>query len=273
VLKSQKLTKLPAAVAIIIFAATCAFSQPVRDAVERGSVTAKNGFRNETEIAEKFNAWRTDDEAKQWLNFMGYKLAEIESVSATKPHGEKADIEVRVRSNGIEKTEGISIKLVSTATGFNQVDKRWVDAYARLWKMPTDVADALRFFVGEKTPNRPSRNAERMFLNELDAPSSTRVVEFFTSNKAAIVADIFRGDGDHAARWMLVALKVSETPRWVLRSMDHVIKFYSEGSVVITKAGNLKLGRVAMQRKGGDGGRNSARMLQFKINPALLFDK
>jgi R.HinP1I restriction endonuclease len=26
-----------------------------------------------------------------------------------------------------------------------------------------------------------------------------------------------------------------------------------------------------MQRKGGDGGRETARMLQFKINPALLF--
>jgi R.HinP1I restriction endonuclease len=27
-----------------------------------------------------------------------------------------------------------------------------------------------------------------------------------------------------------------------------------------------------MQRKGGDGGRNTAKMLQFKINPAELFD-
>jgi hypothetical protein len=27
-----------------------------------------------------------------------------------------------------------------------------------------------------------------------------------------------------------------------------------------------------MQRKGGDAGRDTARMLQFKINPALLFE-
>ncbi len=31
-------------------------------------------------------------------------------------------------------------------------------------------------------------------------------------------------------------------------------------------------GRITMQRKGGDGGRDTAKMLQFKINPALLFD-
>ncbi len=29
---------------------------------------------------------------------------------------------------------------------------------------------------------------------------------------------------------------------------------------------------MTMQRKGGDGGRNTANMLQFKINPAALFD-
>ena len=41
--------------------------------------------------------------------------------------------------------------------------------------------------------------------------------------------------------------------------------------ILATKgAGNLKIGRVTMQRKGGDGGRETAKMLQFKINPALL---
>ncbi len=29
---------------------------------------------------------------------------------------------------------------------------------------------------------------------------------------------------------------------------------------------------VTQKRKGGDGGRNTANMLQFKINPAELFD-
>ena len=41
---------------------------------------------------------------------------------------------------------------------------------------------------------------------------------------------------------------------------------------MITKQGNLKIGRITMQRKGGDGGRETAKMLQFKINPALLLE-
>jgi hypothetical protein len=54
--------------------------------------------------------------------------------------------------------------------------------------------------------------------------------------------------------------------------MDEAVKFYSEGPVEITRAGSLKIGRVTMQRKGGDGGRETAKMLQFKIDPVQLFD-
>ena len=78
-----------------------------------GSQTAKNGFKNEDEIRDKFNNWRSDPEAKIWLGAMGYKLADIESVTATKPHGEKADVEIVVRTKAGEKKEGISIKLDS----------------------------------------------------------------------------------------------------------------------------------------------------------------
>jgi hypothetical protein len=49
------------------------------------------------------------------------------------------------------------------------------------------------------------------------------------------------------------------------------MKFFGDGKIEITRAGNLKIGRVTMQRKGGDAGRDTAKMLQFKINPALLF--
>lgn len=37
-----------------------------------------------------------------------------------------------------------------------------------------------------------------------------------------------------------------------------VISYYGTGDVKITKRGNLKIGRITMQRKGGDGGRPSA---------------
>jgi len=253
--------------------------------IERGSLTAKNGFKNETEVRDKFNNWKVDDDARAWLAAMNYKVSEIESIIASKPHGQKADVEIRIRSKSEpgavatgtsmqqnERIEGISIKLVSSPNGFNQIDKRWLATYAKLWKMPTEVVESLKFFVGETPPTRATRNAKRMFLNELDLPQQKAVVDFFTANKDEIVSHLFAGDGVHDADWVMVALKATDKPRWIIRSSADTIKFFGEGKVEITRNGNLKIGRITMQRKGGDAGRETAKMLQFKINPALLFE-
>jgi hypothetical protein len=248
-------------------------AQTTRSAMaELGSQTAKNGFKNETEIAAKFNNWRTDTDAQIWIVSMNYKLADVENILAAKPHGEKADVEVRVKTKAGEKLEGISIKLVSRPNGFNQIDKRWLSHYAKMWKMPASVETALKYFVGEMPPLKTGRDAKRTYLNELDADSQKAVVDFFTVNKAAIVSDLFEGDGVHAAGWVMVALKATENTKWTLRRSSDTIRFFAEGPVVITRAGNLKIGRITMQRKGGDGGRETAKMLQFKINPVQLFD-
>lgn len=40
----------------------------------------------------------------------------------------------------------------------------------------------------------------------------------------------------------------------------------------MTPRGSLKIGRITVQRKGGDNGRKTANMLQFKINPTEIFN-
>ena len=163
---------------------------------------------------------------------MNYKLAEIESVTATKPHGEKADVEVVVKTKKGETKQGISIKLVSSPNGFNQIDKRWLSHYVAMWKMPADVETALKLFVGETPPNKPTRDANRMYLNELEPTQQMAVVDFFTANRTKIVHDLFSGDGPHAAGWVMVALKSSaEKPRWVLRSDKDTIASSATGTL------------------------------------------
>ena len=265
--------------------------------VQRGSQTAKGGFQNEDEIRDKFNKWKSDNDARDWLAAMNYAMPDVIDVVASKPHGEKADVEVRVKTKTGERLEGISIKLVSNPNGFNQIDKRWLATYATKWNMPSDVHDALKLFVGETPPSQPSRNPERMFLDEMDFSTQKAVVDFFSQHRDEIVSDLFKGDGEHAATWMMVTLKDAkstrnesgrerrtsevnqadaekshEKPKWIIRPATEVVRFYSDGEVKITSAGSLKIGRITMQRKGGDNGRESAKMLQFKINPAELFD-
>jgi len=255
--------------------ATCSIAaaqKPQTARVALGSETAKNGFRNESEIQDKFNNWKVDSDALAWLVAMGYKVRDVESVVASKPHGEKADVEVRIKTKSGEKVEGISIKLVSSPNGFNQIDKRWVSHYAKMWKMPAKVESALKLFVGETLSLKLGRAANRMFLDELDPVEREAIIAFFTNNEHDIVSDLFEGDGAHPAGWIMVAFKATANTRWALKRAEDVIKFYGDGPVTITKSGNLKIGRITMQRKGGDGGRDTAKMLQFKINPALLLD-
>lgn len=259
---------------IVCFAAVGSVAaQVLRQAsVKLGSETAKNGFRNETEIQEKFNNWKADEDARRWLEAMNYKIAEIESVTATKPHGEKADVEVRVKTKKGETKEGISIKLVSSANGFNQIDKRWLAHYVKMWNIPPNVEVALKLFLGEVPPAKASREVNRMFLDEIEPNARKAVIDFFEKNREKILHDLFAGDGPHAAGWVMVALKSSDKPRWILKTDAETIKFFGEGKVELTAHGNLKIGRITMQRKGGDGGRDTAKMLQFKINPVQLFD-
>jgi len=54
---------------------------------EFGSKTAKDGFHNEDDIVTKFNNWKKDKNAKEWLVIMRYDVNEIEYVEAIKISG------------------------------------------------------------------------------------------------------------------------------------------------------------------------------------------
>ncbi len=92
-------------------------------------------------------------------------------------------------------------------------------------------------------------------------------------NQSLIVSDILKGRGKFAAEWMLVAQKINKNARWVLKPMNFCMNYFGNGEIIITNRGSFRIGKITMQRKGGDGGRNTANMLQFKINPAELFDE
>ncbi|MBK9164727.1 MAG: type II restriction endonuclease [Acidobacteria bacterium] len=267
--------RLFTAVAVLLL--TAAFmvvsAQAPKAAAERGSATAKGGFRNENDIRDKFINWREDADARAWLTAIGYETSAIKDVSAAKPNGEKADVVVTVTKNdGTPRRHGISIKLVSSPNGFNQIDKRWLRQYAKMWAMPPGVVAGLRLYLGEDPPVGKTRRPERMFLTEISEEARIAVVEFFRANKERIIADLLRGEGTGRADLFMVAWKPGRETRWKIVTTDEAIRFFAEGPVEITRSGNLKIGRITMQRKGGDGGRETAKMLQFKMNPSLVFE-
>ncbi|MES2213295.1 MAG: type II restriction endonuclease [Patescibacteria group bacterium] len=250
----------------------------VLEAIARGSKTAKAGFSNEQDVINIFNNWKTDKVAKEWLGAMNYNVSDIEFVKATKVRGHyKADIQVRImiiiKLKSQEDVQNLQVKLVSNPQGFNQIDKRWVDKYVELWNIPSDLTAILKLFTGETIPTQSNlEDPRRMFLFEMSQSDQDKLIQFFTKNKILIVSDLLKGRGEFSADWTLVILKVgAEESRWMLKSINEVMNVFGKGEVRITNQGGLKIGKIGMQRKGGDGGRKTASMLQFKINPVELF--
>ena len=248
----------------------------IRDKIRLGSRTAKRGFKTERDIADKFNNWRHDEDAQQWLTIMGYDLKKIEKVKAiiiTGSHKTDVQVQITIYLKEAIAVENLSIKLVSNPQGFNQVDKRWIDKYVEMWNIPQDVTNALKLFTGEITPTKKNlRDPRRMFLDEMDAQTQKLIVDFFNGNKILIVSDTLKGSDQFPADWMMVVLKKkNENPEWVLKHINHVLNTFGSGDVRITDRGSLRIGKITMQRKGGDAGRETSKMLQFKVNPRELF--
>lgn len=247
----------------------------MNDLVELGSQTAKNGFKNEQDICDKFIDWKNDSEAQKWLKIMNYNLNDIEYVNAEKLHGYKTDVnvQVKIKLKTALDTENIQVKLVSNEKGFNQVDKRWLKNYKDLWNIPQEVYSILQYFTGELLPYKVNtRDSRRMFLDEMSTYNKNLIINWFSDNKTLILSDIIKGRGKFSAEWVLVAQKVNNNARWILKNINEVLQHYSEGETTITPRGSIKIGRVTVQRKGGDNGRESAKMLQFKLDPTELFE-
>lgn len=246
------------------------------DKIELGSQTAKAGFQNEKEIAGKFNNWQIDADAQNWLTIMSYDIRQIEHVKATVISGHKADINVliQIKMKNAYDTENIQVKLVSNDSGYNQIDKRWLKSYNELWNIPCEVYRLLQYFTGELKPyRRDTRDNRRMFANEFTAEEQTLLLSWFEQNKILILSDILRGRGLFSAEWYLVINKSSAVIRWTLKNINDVLQHYlGNGAVSVSPKGSFYIGNVTIQRKGGDNGRETAKMLQFKINPAELFD-
>ncbi len=243
--------------------------------VQRGSDTAKNGFRNESDVVDKLNNWLSDADAQAWLKLMKYELSHIKKVEANLVKGHhKADVQIKITLlSGEESREFVSVKLVSSyKSGSNQIDKRWIDKYSDMWDMPTDIAELLKYFTGEYKPFRElTRNKNRMYINEFPIEQQKRIIDFFKLHKSKVISDILKGNDEFAVSWMLIYQKKENI--WSYLPMTDVLDFYGQGDVMLNRVGGLKIGKVTFQRKGGDGGRPTANMLQFKFNPCNVVKK
>jgi len=235
-----------------------------------GDEIAQSGLSNEADVVKKFNNWENDADAKALISAMGYDISSVTKVSATLLTGSfKSDIRVNIDGN----FNYIQVKLVRSNKGFSQADKRWLHTYKSWWNLPDDVFRALQYYTGDSKPYKKSQLKDRMLFKELSDEERSAILRWFSDNKRVIIEKILKGKDDSPPKWILVVKKVGETTNYAIKSVDDVVKYFAKGKVEFTRVNTLQIGKVTMQRKGGDAGRRTAKKIQFKIDPALLFDR
>ncbi len=268
------------------------------------SKTAKGGFANEKAICKKFNSWKKDKEAQEWLKTMGYVIKKIDSVKAIQVpvrikksdlskfevneeeyeqfvRFKKADAQIRivVKIGNILKIENLSLKKANSDADYNQIDKRTINNYQEMWNFNDEMAFWLKLFTGELNPKQYSektgikkfRDERRLFLDEMPKIIQNKIIKFFEQNRIIIISDIIKGRGGLSAGWMLVTRlnKGNETTTWTLKDINVVMNFFGGGKIDISPRGSLNIGKITMQRKGGT---PDPTKLQFKIKPCQLFN-
>lgn len=230
------------------------------------------------DVTKILRYWYSNQLAQTWLSLMQYDVSRVKNIkiSLTNKNSNEGCIELIAYDGALKKLKNIQnlqVKLISNKSDFNQIDKRSVDTYKSLWDMPNAISKTLKHFTGELSPYIDnSRDSRRMFIDELSNKDREALFTFLRDNHCLIINDILKGRGKFSAEWMLVIIKDQEPLRWALKPINIVLNYFGNGEIKISPKGSINIGRITMQRKGGDNGRPTANMLQFKIDPTKLLD-
>lgn len=252
------------------------------------SKAAKRGFKAEKRLINAINY--KDELGKKLIEaieiFQGLKF---KLCSASKgPPRMKTDIVISCDNRNIL----ISVKEFDVKADYNHVERHYVDYYAQKWSMPREVFVGLKQFVGEvdehgnpisiellereaeelgTSPGKLSKE-RRTFVNRQPQQTRNAIKQFFKLNKEKILKDIFIADED-IKFFIVIKREASRVYYYVVPTKD-VLDVYGSGEVTITPRGSLQIGKVVIQRKGGDHRTpfgwvdRSASQLQFKIRPS-----
>lgn len=79
-----------------------------------GSMTAKGGFANELDISLKFNNFKCDIDAQEWLEIMGYnwhKITNLVSLMIPPRISKKTAIELGINEDGFPFKEMVELQI------------------------------------------------------------------------------------------------------------------------------------------------------------------
>lgn len=248
-----------------------------------GSETAKSGFHYETLLAEAISNTETDLSRSVLLK-LGLVLSDIKNVKVEVPRSRyKTDlvIAITLQDDSIV-TKKLSIK--KSQANFNQLDRRSSEKMKKEFSLTEDEFRLLKFFCGDSKPPEYSesktKSHKRMFITEFTEIDQKVLLEMFEKIKIAYITSAFKGNRPEHEPDYMVTISTKKGDNTLSLDMIHISKmedaintYLGDASVSISKKGSIKIGELTVQRKGGDGGKESANDIQVKVRPSLILEK
>lgn len=239
---------------------------PCYDCFEKGKKEARIGLDSEEDIIELINSDKDFQDAfKGCLTRLGFRSEGRLRARKAGRGSIKTDIIIELDSG---EEIGASIKS-STKTSFHQLDRRRLEEWRDILRMPEDIFETLKDAI-----LRVARNSRAPFILEKDRD---RVREFFAGHLVEVVEEIFRRGEDNLK--LLIINNKMMRKIYVFR-MDDVICFLIKNAkerIAFTDKGIIRLGDfITIQRKGGNGKhirvpktdwKHPGNQLQFKFSP------
>ena len=239
---------------------------------------AKRGLEAEDALADEISQHNPDC---RWIVEESTGSKAYSTYKAESPNNnEKADVVIFPILKPGEIEASLSIKTYRPDVSFGQVNRRKIDKYAEVFKMPNDVLTIFRKYLKKGT------NGERMKFNKtpgISGDEAGKVFLFLKSKQQEILQFIFCGapSSDQKADWILLhsytddnwRARIGQKDNWKLYRLSDVIyacqAIYPQSS---PKGDIIVGGGITAQRKGADKTDKNADDLQFKLSPNSIIE-
>ena len=259
-----------------------------------GSRTAKEGYDNEEHIMEKINNWKSDQESRDWINFIcEIKKIDINDIINIKcsdiPGTKKSDLRILIETKEEKFTFGIQAKK-QNKQGYNHLGRRKVEEYVEKFNFSTNTALGLKKYCGvtgyspsdlfksgklketeylncKDIPEKKthSEGTGRFYFSELEKIEQDSIKKDFREKADEIFRYILVGSGEYKVDFMIITKKTDDL-EYHIETIEQTIERAKESTeeefINVSRFDNFKMGKhITVQKKGGTGG---ADYLQFK---------
>lgn len=237
----------------------------------QGGPGARRGYSRETHFCNLIN------ENEKFKNDLIEALFELEVIDEesieyaknVKDSARKSDVDILIKNSN---SYSIGCSLKSAAANFNQLDRRWLDDWAKVLNMPNYIKEMI-----QSSLDRKIINSRDIFIT---AEQEDDIFNFLTSKRGVLLKEAFIRNENSLK---LFVVYDENNKEWFICKVSDIIAYIKKQNITRSSQGVIYFGDfLTLQRKGGDGNITNppkssplhpSNQLQLKIKPISIIEK